>query len=150
MREVLQKGKPADLIIHLGDGERDTVGFADDAPFARCLCVKGNCDPGQTVTERLVTEAGKTIFLTHGHMYYVKSGLERLKEKAAAVKADIVLYGHTHMPSEEYDPIGKTYYLNPGSISDPKGEKHPTYGVVEIIEGKITTSIVRHKTGWFL
>jgi putative phosphoesterase len=82
-------------------------------------------------------------------MYVVKNGLEQLTKRAVELKADIVLYGHTHEAKETYDSEHKLHLLNPGSISQPKPGKPPTYGVVEIIGNKIVTSVVKLKTGLF-
>lgn len=87
------------------------------------LCVRGNCD---TEVDQMVLDFpimadyavlmpdGKTIYLTHGHIY---NPLNPPKLK----KGDILMTGHTHMRAfEEYD--GFTY-INPGSVSIPKDEK---------------------------
>lgn len=149
MKNVLKKEKNAGLFIHLGDGERDTAGFDVDIPRTEYICVRGNCDMGRTPTERTIVKQGKTFFITHGHEYDVKNGLERLVQKAAEQKADIVLFGHTHESIETYDSEHRIYLLNPGSISLPKHGKPPTYGVVEITTAGIVTSVVKIRTGLF-
>jgi putative phosphoesterase len=149
MSEVLNKEKNADLCIHLGDGERDTAGFHADFPFKNFYCVRGNCDPGHTPAERTIPIGGKTLFITHGHLYDVKNGLERLTQTAVELKADIVLYGHTHEGFETYDSVHKIHFLNPGSISMPKPGKPPTYGILELLPSGVATSVVKYRTGWF-
>jgi putative phosphoesterase len=149
MHRVFEKEKNVDLYIHLGDGERDTAGFHNDIPFKEHYCVRGNCDSGYTPTEKFFSAAGKKLFITHGHLYDVKTGLERLTQRAVELKADIVLYGHTHEGLETYDTARKIHFLNPGSISLPKHGKPPTYGVVEILGGKTVVSVVKLRTGLF-
>jgi putative phosphoesterase len=149
MHRVFEKEKNVDLFIHLGDGERDTVGFHDDIPFKEHYCVRGNCDPGYTPTEKVLTAAGKKLFITHGHLYDVKSGLERLKQRAEELKAEIVLYGHTHEGLETYDAARRIHFLNPGSISLPKPGKPPTYGVLELLHSGVVTSVVKFRAGLF-
>ena len=56
--------------------------------------------------------ADKRVFITHGHRFYVGSGVERLREYALENGYDIVMYGHTHMPFLE---IGKDVTLKNGS-----------------------------------
>ena len=42
---------------------------------------------------------------------------------------DVLLHGHTHLYA--MDEVGQNYYLNPGSISLPKGGNPKTYMVAE-------------------
>jgi putative phosphoesterase len=83
---------------------------------------------------------GKKIFITHGHMYNVKSTLYELANEAISQKADIVLFGHTHNRYSEYrDEI---HFLNPGSLHGYGA----SYGFVDITEdGGIITNIVSVK-----
>ena len=76
---------------------------------------------------------GKKFFITHGHVYGVKSSLTSLKKRAEQNDADCVLFGHTHISLCEKD--GKTFYLNPGSARE-------TAGVIEIENGKISGCII--------
>ena len=48
-------------------------------------------------------------------MYGVKWGLEKIILAAGSRGADIVLFGHTHLPHESYED--GLYIFNPGSIS---------------------------------
>ena len=79
------------------------------------VAVSGNCDFfSDYPNERLVNLDGTLIFLTHGNKYGVKSTLNYLKEKAKEEQADIVLFGHTHIPYvEEWHNI---YFANPGTF----------------------------------
>ena len=149
MGNIAKKEKNASLFVHLGDGERDTVGFDTDIPTKEYICVRGNCDTGHTPTERLLEFSGKRLFITHGHMYGVKDGLERLTYRALELNADVVLFGHTHEGFGSYDSARKLYLLNPGSISLPKYGKSPTYGVVELTASGVVTSVVKVRTGLF-
>ncbi|MEG0145820.1 MAG: metallophosphoesterase family protein, partial [Clostridia bacterium] len=54
--------------------------------------------------------------LTHGNTYRVKQGLLMLAYGAREVGADIVLYGHTHIPSVDRD--GPLLLINPGALMD--------------------------------
>ena len=99
---------PADAVFFLGDGLRDLAYLSDAGlPIFR---VAGNCDLFRTDApdEELLTFDGYRILLTHGDRYSVKSGEERLIAAAAGKNADIVLYGHTHVPSEHYYRAGET------------------------------------------
>ncbi|MBR4288545.1 MAG: phosphodiesterase [Clostridia bacterium] len=91
------------------------------------FCVRGNCD---TEVDQMVLEfpiladymllplGEKMVFATHGHKFN-KDHLPLLK------KGDILLHGHTHVPTwEEKDGI---YILNPGSVTIPKAGSEKSY-----------------------
>ena len=76
---------------------------------------------------------GVRLFLTHGHLFGVKSGMSRLKLEADRVGADIALFGHTHRPFLEED--GGVWYMNPGAARDGH------YGVIEMKDGAFTCEL---------
>ena len=132
--EVLSRQiKRPDGIIFLGDGLRDfTYCDLGDIPL---YSVRGNCDsklfPIELYAddERILDIYGKKIMLTHGHMYGVKSGMSRLIYAAAEKNADVVLFGHTHIPLEAYidkdnsEILDKPLYImNPGSVGSYDGD----------------------------
>ena len=127
-----------DVVCFLGDGARQAENIADECniPFH---IVKGNCDLGFYEESKLIELCGKRIFMTHGHKYYVKGGVGTLKEAARKTGADIVLFGHTHTPFEQYD--NGLYMLNPGSCACPRNAK-PSCGYVDIVGGSVVTNIV--------
>ena len=101
----------------------DTHGYAADGdklakPFVcPVYAVRGNCDyRSDAPLERQVDLGGKRFLLLHGHQYYAMSSLLYRAEEA---HADMVLYGHTHMPDLSAD--GPRLLLNPGSLSRPRG-----------------------------
>lgn len=134
-----------DALLFLGDGLGDIYGCdTDGAPL---YCVAGNCDAfgpfDDSAPDRLIlTLRGKKIFMTHGHRYGVKSGLDSLIYAAAEQDADILLFGHTHGAYEAYltpetvPCLNKPLYvLNPGAISDG------VWGCVDItLRGEIMLS----------
>jgi putative phosphoesterase len=95
--------------------------------------VRGNCDLTKDVPEALtLVVEGATILLVHGHRQGVKHSLLRLGLYALEEEANLVLFGHTHVPVEElYE--GATLY-NPGSLGEPRGGK-PTFGIVTVDAG---------------
>ena len=120
--------KTPDAILFLGDGARDIDNlFVVDTPI---WAVRGNCDWYSSdladKTERLLYFEGHTILICHGHEWGVKSGMGALIAHAAEVGADIVLFGHTHVPTlttiAAGEIVGKhvlsrpMYLFNPGSI----------------------------------
>jgi putative phosphoesterase len=130
----------SDLIIHLGDYVEDGEKI-EKATGVETVIVKGNGDyfhPKYNEEEILNIE-GKTLFLTHGHNYGVRYDINRLLYRAQEVNADLVLFGHTHMPIF-YEDDG-IIVMNPGSPSIPRGfRSERAFGIIEIgdeILGKI-------------
>ncbi len=125
-----------DLYIFLGDGEGDLDNIPSLYPGKDILSVSGNCDFGSFTPAVSVTEAaGKKILFTHGHMQGVRFGLSHLKELAASNNADIVLFGHTHIRLNKYED--GIYYINPGSLGEPRDGLPPSYAVIDIIPGGV-------------
>ena len=56
-------------------------------------------------------------FLTHGHLYGVNFGLERLSEEARDRNCSMAFFGHTHKPCNKV--VNGVHCINPGSISFP-------------------------------
>ena len=70
--------------------------------------------------ERLVTQLGPTrIIQTHGHLFQINFSFKSLDLWAQEEDADICLYGHLHIPDAWKE--GRTLFLNPGSVSLPRG-----------------------------
>ncbi|MBQ9673608.1 MAG: metallophosphoesterase [Ruminococcus sp.] len=137
MQSAIKSHRDADVVIHCGDGEDDVNSAKLLYPDKAYYNVRGNCDWGSSldVALELVFE-GKKLFVTHGHIYNVKWGKQNLIMAAEERGADIVLYGHTHIPENEY--YDGLYVFNPGSCHGYGA----TYGVIEITEKGILTNIV--------
>ena len=134
MIEAVTLEKP-DVIFHLGDLESDAIELNKKFPNIPMHSVSGNCDLLPFgVRKILITEGGKKIFATHGHVYSVKSGLDGLINTAAAAGADVCLFGHTHIPyfAEAADML----VINPGACGSGR---HP-YGVLIIEDGRMVYS----------
>ena len=98
--------------------------------------VRGNCDAevDQMVLDfpimneyELIQVDGVKIFATHGHHFHPQA-------PPPFVEMDVLLTGHTHVP--EIREINGFIYVNPGSISIPKGGSDHSYAVLE--EGRMT------------
>lgn len=122
---VIEKHSDAQIIVHLGDGERDMNFMEFVNEQARVIQVKGNCDLGSTLPEKVIDIIeGNKIYMTHGYEESVKSGTGRLLEIAKKQGINIVLYGHTHTPVN--DCVDGIYLFNPGSL------KMGSYGIMDI------------------
>lgn len=131
LHKLLTTVGPFDLLIHAGDGGNDLLQLARDFPDLPRYAVAGNCDPFSRLPRELCFEAGgQRIFLTHGDRYGVKHDLLRLALKGKASQADLVIFGHTHLPL--LDQSHGVMLLNPGSLGSCRGERKHSYGWVEI------------------
>lgn len=137
VRDAALSQMRAEVIIHCGDGESEAESLRRDFPDKAVYCVKGNCDWGSRlpVQGELCIE-GKKIIYTHGHAYSVKSGYAMIKQEARQRGADILLFGHTHTPLNEYED--GLYIMNPGSIRS----WNASYGIIDITDKGIMTNIV--------
>lgn len=117
----------ADVLVHLGDCERDFNSIKEALPGKTLVQVCGNCDYSPQFPERELIRAGdKLVYCTHGHAERVKYGLDTLRNKAIYCGAAVALYGHTHLQRCDY--IDGIYYFNPGSVRDGK------YGMVDVTD----------------
>ena len=139
------RAEGAEKLILLGDllyhGPRNDLpeGYAPKKVIALLnenkndlVCVRGNCDTevDQMVLEfpiladyLLIFEQGRRFFITHGHHYNTQT-------PPALASGDILIHGHTHVLAVTPFGDGLTY-LNPGSVSLPKGNNPPSYMTYE-------------------
>ncbi|MFG6383357.1 MAG: metallophosphoesterase [Lachnospiraceae bacterium] len=141
LKEILWRVNPIDLMIHLGDSE----GYEDYiAELAGCPLeiIAGNNDFFSNLEREKELQIGKyKVLITHGHYYYVSTGIEDLKKEAIGRGMDIVMFGHTHRPLLDFSKGIVT--LNPGSVSYPRQEgRKPSYILMEIdAKGEVHFSI---------
>ena len=95
-------------------------------------CVRGNCDSAvdEVVLDFLIeskhmilSDSLLNIFITHGHFY-------NTGHLPPMMNIDVLMHGHTHVPACEEIGDGK-YYMNPGSVSIPKGGSDHSYIMYE-------------------
>lgn len=137
LRKVIQREKPIDLMLHLGDVE-DCEREIRDMAGCPVEIVMGNNDIFSGLPDQKLLRIGASlVWITHGHRYRIYSGTEYIRGEAKRRGADVVMFGHTHVPClyEEDDLIT----MNPGSISFPRQAGHiPSYIVGETDEsGKL-------------
>lgn len=114
-RNDLPEGYAPKEVIALLNAEKNSI-----------LCVRGNCD---TEVDQMVLSfpvmadycvlyaAGRLIYATHGHNF-------NLTSPPPLQKGDILLHGHTHVPTCQHWG-NDNLYLDPGSVSIPKeGSPH--------------------------
>lgn len=131
LEKVLARVSPIDYLLHLGDVGIDTYAI-ERLVNCPCCFVAGNNDFFSSLPkERVVKICGQTIFMTHGHNYYVSSQKGLLCRVAAEQGATIALFGHTHIPYLE--EMNGLMLANPGSISLPRQADHlPSYLLITL------------------
>ncbi|MBO5713132.1 MAG: metallophosphoesterase [Clostridia bacterium] len=133
-----------DYIVHLGDGARDMKNYYADYGN-KIYQVNGNCDVMAYGLKYFVLEVEKVrILLTHGDVYGVKNGLNKVKDYAKSLDCSVVLYGHTHQA--EIQEIEGVMLINPGSLSYFTTEKSIAYVIVngEKVVAKINKTAVKN------
>jgi uncharacterized protein len=122
---AVRRAGRTDMLLHLGDGQRD-CSILDSHYSGEVWKVRGNCDfASNDIYEQFLPLNGAVIYMTHGHLLDAKITLNKLWYKGRELGADIVCFGHTHVPLLEKQ--GTLTLLNPGSL------KHSmTYGLIEI------------------
>lgn len=133
-RELLK----ADLIVHLGDFVGPDVADFLEARAA-FLAVHGNCDPPSIAARypevRRLNVSGHRIAALHGHV-----GGRTADEAARAVTdADVVLYGHSHLPRIVRER-GRLLF-NPGSPTERRFAAYRSFGILDV-DDAVRPSIV--------
>lgn len=133
---MLHDLRGAEAVLHAGDVTTPEVldAFAAYAPVHVAL---GNCDGSfiQSWGGRLrvdVEIGGVRIGIVHD------SGPE--EGRAARLRqwfpdAHVAVFGHTHTPHVSH--VDGLSLVNPGSLTSPRSQPWPTYGVLEIDEGRL-------------
>ena len=147
LTEVMAK-TGADVLLFLGDGLRDLSVIDEAAVTLRA--VRGNCDwfcATDLPLSRVEVFGGVRIFMTHGHALGVKGSISHAVAAAAAADADVLLYGHTHIPHEQTLGAGTVLengevltkpllVVCPGSLGDPARGK-PSFATLTIRQNGI-------------
>lgn len=128
-----------DLLIHAGDTYEDAI-YLKNKLGIEVVAVSGNTDFSSNQPSETSFRIGNTkIFLTHGHKYNVKYSLDKLYYRALEKKADVVIFGHSHIPL--YVNEGNIIFVNPGSTSKPRGGSKHSYGIMTIKNKKISIKL---------
>lgn len=124
--EKIKQRYAIENIIHCGDSELEM----DHPVLKDMINVKGNCDFDANLPYIQQFELNKlNFFVTHGHLHDVSFHLQTLHDNADDKGAQIVCYGHTHVPGVQ--KIGNILFINPGSIRLPRQRKEKSYAIME-------------------
>jgi len=130
MAEAVRRCRP-DVIIHLGDHDRDTEVLLREFPEIPLYSVCGNCDLASAAPNAEVVPLGPVkAYITHGHLYHVEyENVDSLVYAAQEMGCQIAMFGHTHRPY--YEDIGGVKVLNPGTAG--KGRRL-TWALVQVFD----------------
>ena len=121
-----------DLILHAGD-LIDLNVINELKKVSKVEAVRGNMDQQDTLeNKKTLNIAGKKICLMHGYGS-PKKLTEILKKEFSDQKPDIIVFGHSHAPMNQY--IDGVLFFNPGSPTDTVFAPYRSYGIIEI-DGK--------------
>lgn len=133
LTDIFEQHPNISTIIHCGDSE--LMNF--DPILKNVHVVRGNCDYDRTLPNELLVKVGDhSIYVTHGHLYGVKTSLDKLHSKAKEMNADIAVYGHSHIAKA--NQVDDVLLVNPGSIAYPRGRKEKTYAIITLDDSKRT------------
>lgn len=128
-RVLLTALDTADLVIHLGDFTHHSLVEKLESRGA-FRAVHGNNDDLDLrhrfpLTDRFVLH-GHRFVLLHGHV----GGRTALQVARKVEDADVVLFGHSHLPYSEEE--NGTLLFNPGSPTDRRWGPHRAFGVIDV------------------
>jgi putative phosphoesterase len=127
-----------DAIIHAGDiGPYRLV--QDMEAIAPTTAVLGNTDGDMPINESAVVMLDSKKFFVQ-HIVDPHRLQATLRERLKRIEPDVVVFGHTHMPFCE--TLGGVLFLNPGSVTQPRGDYRPSMVRLIIDHGKITPKFI--------
>ncbi len=142
IESVFMRNKDADWFFHLGDGENELDRFiiTHMDMSQKIIHVAGNCDyDSLSPTTFILPVPGHRIFAAHGHRLAVKNDLSLLKKAALENECDIAIFGHTHVPYNQYDD--GMYLFNPGTAATAVGGVKSTFGCIDISDDGVLLNV---------
>lgn len=116
-------------MFHCGDSNLD----ATDPVMAPFQTVVGNTDWGPEYPTVISEQVGEVkVVVTHGHRYQVNTTLTPLILLGRQEQADVVAFGHTHQLGCQV--VNDTLLINPGSISQPRGQYAGLGGTLAVVD----------------
>jgi putative phosphoesterase len=133
----------ADLLLHAGDFSTLEVLRELEAIGPPLVGVHGNVDSAELrqllPAERTLDAQGARIAMVHDAG--PRAGrLERLRGRFGE-RADVVVFGHSHLPLHEQAPDGFQIF-NPGSPTERRRAPSHTMGLIDVLGGLANCEIV--------
>lgn len=127
--EAYEALRGSDYILCAGDIENRMV-LVELETIAPTICVRGNCDR-YDLGPRVKSIASP---LLGGVRFRMVHRPEDIGDIPGDVQ--VVIHGHTHVPREEYGKDG-VLFLNPGSVSRPRGGSSKSIARLFVDEGRV-------------
>jgi putative phosphoesterase len=134
--EALAVLQGSDYIIHAGDVGDPQI-LSELAAIVPLTAVRGNVDHGawaQKIPATNVLDIGEVSI-------YVLHRIQDLDLKPEAVKFSAVVYGHSHVPKQEWK--NGVLYFNPGSAGPRRFKLPVSVGRLLLTKGKLESEIVK-------
>jgi uncharacterized protein len=136
--EVWRAVDEADVVVHAGDWVDVALLDSLEDRAARVIGVVGNND-GPALRERLPETAAVLLdgvrFLVV-HETGARTGRERRLDAAYGDNADVIVFGHSHIPWDSTTERGLRL-LNPGSPTDRRRQPVATYMTARVDNGQL-------------
>lgn len=132
---VWREALDVDVILHAGDV---TTGHLLDA-LGRCAPVHAVLGNNDGELRGLVPETvelvlgGVRVGMIHDSG---PSAGRAARMRRRFPDADLVVYGHSHIPLDEAGVDGQILF-NPGSCTERRRQPHHTYGLLELVDGEV-------------
>jgi putative phosphoesterase len=144
--------READLIVHAGDFVRREV-LAELRGYGEVVAVHGNVDepelrdelPPQRVLELPgggePGPGGGTARIAITHNGGPADGrLARAQQRFPDARA--LIFGHSHLPLHETDPVTGFQLFNPGSPTERRRAPHHTMGMATVADGAVSFELI--------
>ena len=173
MRIVKQFGPTCDALVITGDCWRDLeelLELAEEDPAVNEVIppvlgfVRGNGDPSYFAVSYdigknnsnartlpkgsvlmpdslILTANGQQLLFVHGHMEGVDYGYNKLGLDAKLQGVHYAVHGHTHIPVLEQR--GDFTFINPGSISRPRGGSPASFAILTVEKDFVDAAFLR-------
>jgi phosphoesterase, MJ0936 family len=137
-RILIKYKETVDLFIHCGDS---SLPLDHKIIKQFNIIVKGNHDEDHYPDFYIY----KNIFITHGHLFNVYHGYDRLLDECKDNDCQICFHGHTHVPTfQTYHGVS---FINPGSIMINRGSYgYGTYAIIDVDNDNILVHYYHHET----
>jgi putative phosphoesterase len=139
----VERIEAADLLLHAGDFSTLDVLRELESIGPPVLGVHGNVDSADLVRllpgERVVTVEGARIGMVHDAG--PRAGRLARMRRRFGDRADLVVFGHSHMPLHEQADDG-FQILNPGSPTERRRAPSHTMGLIRVADGLASCELV--------
>ena len=142
--KLVKELKKCNLIIHAGDlVDIGVLDLLNKISKVYAVCGNMDCDnvSSKLGVKEILNVEGKKICVMHGYGH-PDNFVDILKNEFFSEKPDIIIFGHSHVPKNEY--IDGVLFFNPGSATDTVFAPYRSYGTIEISkDGGIKAEIHR-------